>query len=126
MALVELLPTVRALSRQDRLRLILFLAGEWVPAEGAEPIPAGQSYPLWSPDRAYDAAAVLLRALDAESGRLLFDSLYRLLGKNQSESRTKFGPLLVYRRGHVFNPSWRAGTGSALAATGGLTSLPKI
>ncbi len=66
MSLVELLPTVRSLSRQDKVRLIQWLAVELGEVEGPAPIPAGRSYPLWSPDRAYDAAAVLLRALDAE------------------------------------------------------------
>jgi hypothetical protein len=69
MSLVELLPTVRSLSRQDKLRLIQLLAGELAQAEESDPIPAGQYYPLWSPDRAYDAAAVVLRALDDKGGR---------------------------------------------------------
>jgi hypothetical protein len=69
MSLVELLLTVRFLSRQDKLRLIQWLAGELAQAEEPTPIPAGLSYPLWSPDQAYDAAAVLLRALDADASR---------------------------------------------------------
>lgn len=69
MSLVELLPTVRSLSRQDKLRLIQWLAVDLAQAEEPVPIPADQDYPLWSPDRAYDAAAVLLRALDAEEGQ---------------------------------------------------------
>ncbi len=69
MSLVELLPTVRSLSRYDKLRLIQLLAVDLAQAEEPPPIPAGQSYPLWSPDRAFDAAAVLLRALDAERVR---------------------------------------------------------
>ena len=69
MSLVELLPIVRSLSRQDKLRLIQLLAGELAQAEEPAPIPAGQTFPLWSPDRAYDAAAALLRALDDEGDR---------------------------------------------------------
>jgi hypothetical protein len=69
MSLVELLPTVRSLSRQDKLRLIQWLAGELAQTEELNPIPAGHSYTLWSPDQAYDASAVLLRALDADASR---------------------------------------------------------
>ncbi len=69
MSLVKLLPEVRSLTRQDQLRLIQLLAEDLAHDEESEPIPAGGSYPLWSPDRAYEAADVLLRALGAEGGR---------------------------------------------------------
>jgi hypothetical protein len=69
MSFVEVLSTVRSLSRQDKLRLIQWLAVELAQAEESTPIPAGHSYPLWSPDQAYDAADVLLRALDADASR---------------------------------------------------------
>jgi hypothetical protein len=47
------------------VRLIQFLAQELVRDEEwlIEP---GQSYPVWSPDRAFGAAAVLLQALEDE------------------------------------------------------------
>jgi len=66
MTFAEMLPTVRALSRIDKLRLIQQLAEELAQAEETMPFAANQEYPLWSPDRAYDAAAVLLRELEAE------------------------------------------------------------
>jgi len=66
MSLAELLPTVNSLSRQDKLRLIELLAEELARSEEPSPMEAGQSYPVWSPDRAYDAASMLLRALDVE------------------------------------------------------------
>jgi len=66
MSIVEMLPGVRALSRIETLRLIQLLAEDLAQAEESTPFAAGQTYPLWSPDRAYDAAAVLLRELDAE------------------------------------------------------------
>jgi len=69
MSLTELLPTVQSLSRQDKLRLIQLLAAELAETEEPGFIPAGLSYPLWSPDRAFDAAATLLQALDAEARR---------------------------------------------------------
>lgn len=69
MSLAELLPTVRSLSRHDKLQLIRLVASDLAEAEGSAPIAAGASYPVWSPGRAYEAAAVLLRALDAEATR---------------------------------------------------------
>ena len=69
MSFVELLPSVRSLSRIDKLKLIQLLAAELAQAEELNPIAAGQTYPLRSPDRAYDAAAVLLQMLEAEGIR---------------------------------------------------------
>jgi len=69
MSLVEMLPEVRALSRIDKLRLIQPLAEDLAHAEESTPVAAGQTYPPWSPDRAYNVAAVLLRELEAESTR---------------------------------------------------------
>jgi hypothetical protein len=69
MSLSEVLPSVRSLSRHDKLLLMQLLAGELVRAEAGPDIPAGQTYPVWSPDRAFGAAAELLKALDAERGR---------------------------------------------------------
>ena len=69
MLFVEMLPEVRALSRIDKLRLIQLLAEDLAQAEESNPFVAGQSYPLWSPDRAYDAVAGLLKELDAERTR---------------------------------------------------------
>jgi hypothetical protein len=66
MSLAEVMPSVFSLSRSDKLRLIQLLAVDLAEAEVPPTIVAGQSYPLWSPEQAFDAAAVLLRALDAE------------------------------------------------------------
>ena len=65
MSLTDVLPNVQALSRLDKIRLIRLLAQE---LEGGESglIEGGKSYPVWSPDRAFSAAAVLLRALEEE------------------------------------------------------------
>jgi hypothetical protein len=67
MSYVEMLPEVRALSRIDKLRLIQVLVEDSAQSEEATPFAAGQSFPLWSPDRAYDSAAVRLRGLEAET-----------------------------------------------------------
>jgi len=65
MSFQELLPEVQALSRLDKLRLIQVLAEDLAQAEGATLLEENREYPLWSPDRAYDGAAVLLRELEA-------------------------------------------------------------
>ena len=67
MSLVEVLPEVQSLSRLDKLRLIQFLAQELERDDGGL-IEPGQSYPVWSPDRAFSAAAVLLQALEENEG----------------------------------------------------------
>jgi hypothetical protein len=67
MSLAEVLPQVRSLSRVDKLRLIQFLAQE-LAGEEVCPIEPGQSYPVWSPDQAFSAAATLLQALEKDKG----------------------------------------------------------
>jgi hypothetical protein len=69
MSFVEVLPIVRNLSQIEKLRLIRLLAEDMAQVEESMPFEAGQTYPLSSPDRAYDAAAVLLRELEAERPR---------------------------------------------------------
>ncbi len=65
MSLVEVLPEIQALSRVDKIRLIQFLAQELERDEGSL-IEPNRSYPVWSPDRAFSAAAALLQALEKE------------------------------------------------------------
>jgi hypothetical protein len=65
MTLTEVLPEVQTLSRLDKIRLIALLAQELERDEGAL-IEPGRSYPVWSPDRAFSAAAALLEALEEE------------------------------------------------------------
>ena len=61
-----MLPRVRALSRIEKLQLIQLLADDLARTEETTPLVAGQTYPLWSPDRAYEAANILLQELEAE------------------------------------------------------------
>jgi hypothetical protein len=68
MSLSEVLPEVQALSRLDKIRLIQFLAQDLERDEGGL-IEPGRSYPVWSPDRAFSAAAALLEALEEEKAR---------------------------------------------------------
>jgi hypothetical protein len=66
MSIVEMMPSVRALSRIEKLHLIQLLAQDLARSEEPTDLKSGQSYPLWSPDRAYEAADVLLRELEVE------------------------------------------------------------
>ncbi|MGE0606116.1 MAG: hypothetical protein AB7O62_03245 [Pirellulales bacterium] len=65
MLLTEMLPNVQSLSRQDKIRLILLLAQELEQDESSL-IEAGQVYPIWSPDRAFVAAATMMQALEED------------------------------------------------------------
>jgi len=68
MSLAEVLPEVLSLSRLDKIRLIQFLAQDLEEDESGL-IEPGRSYPIWSPDKAFTAAAALLQALEAENGQ---------------------------------------------------------
>jgi hypothetical protein len=68
MSLVEVLPEVQSLSRLDKIRLIQVLAQDLERDDGAL-IESGRSYPVWSPDRAFTAAATLLHALEEDKGQ---------------------------------------------------------
>lgn len=69
MSLVEMLPNIQSLPRADKLRLIQFLAQELAEAEAPPLLVSGQSYPVWSPDQAFEAAAALLETLREDPAR---------------------------------------------------------
>jgi hypothetical protein len=62
MSLAELMPSVHALPRSDKFRLVQELIAELAQAEGL----AEGEYPIWSPHEAHDAAAILIGLLDQE------------------------------------------------------------
>ena len=66
MTLTELLPTVHALPRGEKLRLIQLLAADVPREESAALDVADQTVPSWSPYAAFEGAATLLRVLDEE------------------------------------------------------------
>ena len=68
MSLSEVLPEVQSLSRLDKIRLIQLLAQE-LEKDEAGLIEPGCSYPVWSPDRAFAAAATLLQVLNDEKAQ---------------------------------------------------------
>jgi hypothetical protein len=65
MSLIEVLPSVQVLSRREKLQLIELLAQDLARGEDS-PLEAGQSFPVWSPHDAYEAAAVLMQAIEDE------------------------------------------------------------
>jgi hypothetical protein len=67
MTLNEMLPEVDSLPRIDKIRLLQYLARELEQSEG-ELIEQGRSYPVWSPDCAFTAAAAMLEALENDKG----------------------------------------------------------
>ncbi len=62
MSWTDVWPEVQTLSRLDKIRLIQYLVQEMERDEEI-PISPGRSYPMWSPDRAFSAAATLLQAV---------------------------------------------------------------
>jgi len=67
MTLNELLPSLHALPRADKLRLIQLLAGDVACEDGIAPADTNTTYPVWSPHEAFDGAATLLRVLEQEN-----------------------------------------------------------
>ena len=60
-----MLPDIQSLSRGEKLRLIEMLAHDLAGAEDEPLILPNRSYPVWSPDTAFAAAATMLEVLDA-------------------------------------------------------------
>ncbi len=65
MSLAELLQNVQSLSRLDKIRLIQLLTQE-LEQDESDLIEPGRSFPVWSPDCAFTAAAAMLQALEED------------------------------------------------------------
>ena len=65
MSLDQMLLEIHSLSRGEKLRLIELLAHDLAGAENEPLILPHRSYPVWSPDTAFAAAATMLEFLDA-------------------------------------------------------------
>ena len=63
MSLTELLNTARTMCRADRIRLVQCLVDDLAREEGISSLEDGNSYPISTPLRAFDAAATMLAAL---------------------------------------------------------------
>ena len=66
MSITELLPQLKALPRTDKWRLMQFLVSELAKEEGFTRLETGSTWPLWTPYDAFDAATMLLDALEEE------------------------------------------------------------
>ena len=66
MSLTELLPVVQALPHADKLRLMQTLVVELARDEGVPLKSEIKAYPVWTPYEAFEAAATLLHALEAD------------------------------------------------------------
>jgi len=64
MSIAELLPALRELNRAEKLRVMHFLVQQL--AEEEAWMQAGQSYAVWSPYEAHDAAQTLMGVLERE------------------------------------------------------------
>lgn len=63
MSLAELFPTIKMLSRADKLRLMQFLVIDLAQEEGVPLLTADAEYPTWTPLHAFEAADTLLQML---------------------------------------------------------------
>ncbi len=64
MNLTELLPQLRELSRAEQLQIMQFLLSEIAKSEGVSLLEPGQTYPVWSPYDADEAANTLTQLLE--------------------------------------------------------------
>ena len=64
MSLTELYPSVKELTRADKLRLMQFLVIDLAQDEGVPLLAAGAEYPIWTPFNAFDAAETLFEMLE--------------------------------------------------------------
>lgn len=60
--LIQLFPSLRELKRAEKLYVIQFLVSE-LAQEETPFIQSGAAYPVWSPYDAFDAAAIMIKAL---------------------------------------------------------------
>jgi hypothetical protein len=64
--LTELLPSLKALPRADKLRAMQYLVSELAREEQVTLLEPDVAYPIWTPYDAFDAAAALIEFLKEE------------------------------------------------------------
>ena len=67
MSLADVLPTLHNLPRDEKIEVIRLLSSDLLRQEGIDLLQDGQSYPLWTPFDAFDAAKSLQQMLDQDS-----------------------------------------------------------
>jgi hypothetical protein len=65
MTITELFPTLRNLSRADKLKVMQFLVTE-IAQEEEPSLQSGATSPVWSPFNSHDAAHILAQLLETE------------------------------------------------------------
>lgn len=66
MSITELLPTLKKLSRADKLKAMQFLVEELATEEEALLLQPGATYHVWSPFNSHDAAQKLMTLLEED------------------------------------------------------------
>ncbi len=66
MTIAELIPTLRNLSRAEKLRVMQFLVSELAKEEDPTLV-SGGTYPVWSPLNSHEAAHKLSQLLETEN-----------------------------------------------------------
>ena len=66
MSLTEIPPSIQALPRADKLRLIQLLAADVAREEGIVSDVSHRTVPIWSPHDAFEGAATLLQILEED------------------------------------------------------------
>ncbi len=66
MSIAELMPTLKSLPRDEKLQAFRLLASELTREAGVDVLQSGESYPIWTPFDAYDAAQSLQRMLEED------------------------------------------------------------
>ena len=61
MPFVDLQSVIKPLPRLEKLRLVEWMIADMTREEAALTLKSGDSYPIWSPYEAYDAAEILLQ-----------------------------------------------------------------
>lgn len=66
MSVTELLPSLKTLSRTDKLKVMQFLAQELEVEEELSLLQSGKTYQIWSPLNSHKAAQTLSALLESE------------------------------------------------------------
>ena len=103
MASDRIIPDTSSLSPVEKSRLIESLSQDLARADSAPLILPNQSYPVWSPDLAFSAAAILLQVLSAGEGGHDLHSQSQGTAMNDEEIESR---LLLIKQIHTPKRMW--------------------